>query len=264
MTADRRFSCTVLTGATGGLGQVFAERLAAVSDHLVITGRRQEALNDLCERLGPLHTHTLAGDLNQAQTRTALTDRVRMLGGCDLLIHNAGVNEFHRFSTQSEASIEAVMQANLVTPMLLTRQLLPHMVSAHQAQIVLIGSGLGQVGFPGFAAYCASKFGLRGFSEALQRELANEVLRVRYFAPRATATDINSPEVLAMNQALGAPMDTPQRVADLFMQFLFNDHAMQQVGATAEPEPLADAAQRLGVDTFFAQALPAIQAHLPG
>lgn len=258
-----RFTCTVLTGATGGIGQALAERLLSVTDHLIVSGRHEPTLQTLCDRLDPTRTHAVVGDLDHDHARSALVDRVHSLGGCDLLINNAGVNDFHAFATQADSSVEAVIRSNLLTPMLLTRRLLPCLLQSEQAQVINMGSGLGQVGFPGFAAYCASKFGLRGFTEALHREYAGTGLRVRYFAPRATATSINSPAVMAMNQALRAPLDTTDRVADLFMRFLFNQSAMQQVGDAPDPENLADEVARSGVDAFFAQMLPQIQQHLP-
>jgi short-subunit dehydrogenase len=81
------------------------------------------------------------------------------------------------------------------------------------AQIVNVGSTFGSIGFPGFAAYSASKFAVRGFSEALRRELADSAIRVHYVAPRATSTALATDRVRAMNAELGVGMDSPETVA---------------------------------------------------
>lgn len=88
----------------------------------------------------------------------------------------------------------------------------------------------GTIGFPGFSAYSASKFGLRGFAEALRRELADSGIRVLHLAPRATRTAINSDAVVAMNAALGAAMDAPQQVAAQIVQALRDEAPERALG----------------------------------
>ncbi|MNR05659.1 putative oxidoreductase SadH [compost metagenome] len=79
--------------------------------------------------------------------------------------------------------------------------------------VVNVGSTYGSIGYPGYASYCATKFALRGFSEALRRELADTRVSVLYVAPRATRTGMNSPAAQALNDALKANVDDPQTVA---------------------------------------------------
>ncbi len=81
-----------------------------------------------------------------------------------------------------------------------------------------VGSAFGYIGFPCFSTYCASKFGLRGFTEALQREYAHSGMRAIYFAPRATWTPFNSVAVDGMNRALGNHMDRPEIVAQALLR----------------------------------------------
>lgn len=94
--------------------------------------------------------------------------------------------------------------------MLLTHALLPLLQRAPEAAVVNVGSAFGALGHPGFTAYCASKFGLRGFTEALARELADGKIRVLYLAPRVTATAMNDSRVEALNTALGHVVDPPR------------------------------------------------------
>src|SRR5690606_25688634 len=82
-----------------------------------------------------------------------------------------------------------------------------------EAAIVNVGSAFGSIPFAGFAAYSAAKAGLRGFSQALRRELADTTVRVVQVAPRAIDTPLNSPAVVALNRALGSACDRPEDVA---------------------------------------------------
>jgi short-subunit dehydrogenase len=97
--------------------------------------------------------------------------------------------------------------------MQLTRRMLPWLRQAQTALVVNVGSTFGSIGYPGFTAYCASKFAIRGFSEALRRELADSRIKVLYVAPRATRTAMNAAPVIAMNDELNVAMDQPREVA---------------------------------------------------
>jgi len=89
--------------------------------------------------------------------------------------------------------------------------------------VVNIGSTFGSIGYPGFSVYCATKFALRGFSEALRRELADTNVGVLYLAPRATRTEMNNAAVEAMNAELQVNMDSPELVAERLVQALDAD-----------------------------------------
>ena len=144
--------------------------------------------------------------------------------GISLLINCAGVNEFGLFEERSQAAIADTININLIAPMLICQDLLPMLRLRDGAQIVNIGSTFGSIGYPGFGVYCASKFGLRGFTESLRRELADSGIHVSYVAPRATQTDQNSDKIVAMNNELGTTMDKPSVVAAQVMQVI-NDRS---------------------------------------
>lgn len=219
MNTDKKYRA-VLTGAAGGIGQAIAAELLPQVDYLILVGRNRDALQALQERLGADRTYIVAGDLTQQETLDEIERLARSLGGIDLLINNAGSNDFHAFETQPAAAIRSMIDINLLAPMLLSRQLIPLLKQAPQAQIVNIGSIMGFIGFPGYAAYCASKSGLRGFTQALRRELADTNIDVRHFAPRATRTTINGSAAVSLNRELKTAEDTPQDVARAFNAFL--------------------------------------------
>jgi short-subunit dehydrogenase len=174
----------ILTGATGGIGGAIARRLAPSCEWLLITGRDAAALSALRKEPGMANVHMIAGDLADMATLDAIAAQARALGGANLLINNAGAGGFHAFQTQAPEAIRTMVTANLLAPMLLTQRLLPQLLEAPAAQVVNIGSLFGYIGYPGFAAYAGSKSGLRGFTQALRRELADTGGRaISYRAP---------------------------------------------------------------------------------
>src|SRR6185295_4615375 len=119
---------------------------------------------------------------------------------------------FHEFESQESDAVERLLDVNLLAPIQLTQALLPLLMSAPKAQIINVGSIFGYLGYPGFAVYCATKFGLRGFSQALRRELSDTQIAVRYFAPRAMRTPLTTASISAMNRELNTKEDAPERV----------------------------------------------------
>jgi len=216
----------LLTGATGGIGRAVARRLAAAGARLLLVARQPDELLLLSQQL-PGHHSCFSADLTSTEELQALAEFVKTTGGIDLLINNAGTSQF---ALNAEQNYPAQIALNLLAPMQLCQLLLPELQQRSAATIVNIGSAFGSIGYPGFSGYCASKFGLRGFTEALKREVSSKALRVLYFAPRATQTAINSVAVVAMNQELGNTMDNPDDVALQLMQQLHTGQSRRFIG----------------------------------
>lgn len=219
----------LLTGASGGIGQAIAKALAEKGVSLVLLGRNRARLDSLAEQLPGQH-EVVCGDISVANDRAALVTRLEALGGISMLVNNAGVSHLSMLEGTSSETLEAVIQTNLIAPMLLTQALLPQLKRSSHTYIVNIGSAFGSIGFAGQAAYCASKFGLRGFTESLLRELADTNIHVSYLAPRATDTQINSDIASAMNKELGNQVDSPEIVAKQFIQLLEQRKARAFIG----------------------------------
>ncbi|MDP5292889.1 SDR family oxidoreductase [Oceanimonas sp. CHS3-5] len=203
----------LLTGASGGIGAALAHRLALAGAHLLLQGRDRQRLNRLLAELPHIKRHrVLVADLLNPDDRRALVQQVRQQGGLDVLINNAGTSQFAWLSDQAPTAVAEQLTLNLTVPVLLTRELLS--VLHRPGLIMNMGSAFGAIGYPGYSVYCAGKAGLRGFSEALGRELAGSGLAVLYFAPRATRTEFNSPATVALNAALGNHTDSPEWVAE--------------------------------------------------
>ena len=106
-----------------------------------------------------------------------------------------------------------MLSTNLQAPIQVCQTLLPLLENQPEAVIVNVGSILGSIGYAGSSIYCASKFGLRGFTESLRRELSDTKVRVIYLAPRATNTALNTDAINQMNRELGNAVDEPGYVA---------------------------------------------------
>jgi short-subunit dehydrogenase len=209
----------LLTGATGGIGRALALVLARAGARLVLVARDAAALEQLARALpaqGQPHLWQ-AADIVEEKDRLRLRE-LSNEAQVSMLINNAGASALSFLQDTTYESIERQLTLNLAVPVLLTRLLLPQLLAQRDAAVVNIGSAFGSIGYPGFSVYCASKFGLRGFSEALRRELADTSVRVLHVAPRATRTALNSEQVVAMNHALGNAMDDPVDVARQVLQ----------------------------------------------
>jgi short-subunit dehydrogenase len=223
----------VLTGAGGGIGSALAMRLAQRGARLLVVGRQRQNLETLAgqaQRTGALAEIAIADICTQGGRAAVLQAVEQKLAGVDLFINNAGVLDFADFSEADPATIERVISTNLLAPILLTRALLPAMMRRKCGRIVNIGSAFGSIGYPGFSVYCASKFGLRGFSEALRRELTGTGVGVTYVAPRSVRTAMNPESVTRLADATGMQVDEPEWVADQIIRAIEGDRDRVALG----------------------------------
>ncbi len=178
----------VITGAGSGIGRAIALAAADRGAHLVLIGRRLAALQETAKLL-PVETRSnlVAADITSAPGRTEIVNACRKYG-IDILINNAGIVASGLLSGLKDEDLARIVLTNVAAPMALTRDLVPLLKLSDRPRIVNIGSVFGDIGHPYFAAYCASKFALRGFSDAARRELASDGIGVTYAAPRATRT----------------------------------------------------------------------------
>lgn len=218
----------VLTGASGGLGSVLADRLAAAGAALLLTGRDPAALARInlpasCEY------QLLQADLGTS-AGIAATVAAAQNFRANILINNAGIGGFGLLAEQDWSDVERILATNLAAPLRLTQALLPWLTQQPAAAVVNVGSTFGSIPFAGFAAYSAAKAGLHGFSQALRRELADSTVRVIHIAPRAIDTPINSASARALNKALGSATDTPETVAEHIVATLRDNTPESHIG----------------------------------
>lgn len=252
----------LLTGATGGIGAALAQALSAAGAQLRLHGRDDQRMQTLQASL-PAGTRNLLGDLREAPARAELIEFASSPEPVDIAILNAASGHFGAFESMDEEQIERLLHTDLLVPMLLARRLLPVLRRRPGGLLVLVGSTLGQIGHPGYAVYGAAKAGLRSFGEALMRELGEDGPCLLTVMPRATRTAMNEGRAAAMNRALGAAVDPPERVAARIVAAIQAGRRRCQIGW---PEALFTRVNVLApglVDRAMASRLPTIRLHLP-
>jgi len=206
----------LVTGAAGGIGSRLVTLLAECGARLCLVSRGERSTSTLLTLAQGLPTETLVvqGDVTEPAAREEVLHRMQsVFGGIDVLVNLAGMLDFRLFSEAESEMIPRLLKVNVEAPMQLARAVLPGMIEQGSGRIVNIGSMFGSIGFPGFATYSASKFALRGFSQALRRELAGTGVGVGYISPRAVRTPFN-PEVVHLMAERGMMrMDDAEWVA---------------------------------------------------
>jgi len=223
----------LVTGASGGIGGAIARQLAGKGASLILVDRDATRCESLATDLRTLGATVLvlAADLTQpAVPGQLVADAIKHAGGIDILINCAGVQNFGFFANEATADTSTLFNVNTIAPINLINAVLPHMLQKNMGQIVNLGSIFGSIGFPCFASYSASKFALRGFSEALRRELTGTAVGVTYVAPRFTKTSFNRGVVARMADALKMNQDAPESVAASVIDAIERDHLDRYLG----------------------------------
>ena len=183
----------LITGASSGIGRALAMELAPRATKLYLMARSEQPLQELASELlanGAASAVPVAGDVTDSSVRAKVCEVVlNSNGGLDLLINNAGISAHGRFAQSTTATMDKIMQVNFNAVVELTRELLPLLSQSEDAVIVNIGSILGHRGVPRQSEYVASKFALRGWSEAVRPELAQEGIDLLQVSPGTVETD---------------------------------------------------------------------------
>ncbi|MBK6453409.1 MAG: SDR family oxidoreductase [Proteobacteria bacterium] len=255
----------LITGASGGIGCALARELHGRGASVLLVGRNAQALERAAQALGGRSARVdwCAADLATVAGRARVVEAASLWGGSgiNVLVNNAGCGDFGLLDEIDDAAIERLFAINAIAPMQLTRALLPTLRSQPASAILNIGSVFGSLGYPGFTAYSATKFALRGFTEALRREMADSKIGVHYFAPRATKTGMNSAAVDRMNAELKVAMDPPAQVAAAACAMLEAGKASAVLGWPEKLFVRINALLPGAVDGSLRKQLPVIRRH---
>src|SRR4051812_46134020 len=182
----------LVTGASSGIGRELVLQLAQQGAHVVALARREERLAALAaeaQSTGGI-VHYVASDVTDPASRSrALVLCQEKLGGLDCLVNNAGIGAMGPFAAAKEERLRQIMEVNFFAPAELTRAALPLLRQGNHPLIVNVSSVLGHRAVPFKSEYCASKFALHGFSDALRAELVREKIDVLLVSPSTTTSE---------------------------------------------------------------------------
>ncbi len=193
MTIKTGLGTAVITGASAGIGKVYADRLAARGYDLLLVARRADLLQTLAQTLRDKHgivVEPVATDLAAPAALEQLAAKIAADDKISLLINNAGTSTLAPVSDTGLGAIEAMNSVNLTALVRLTAAVLPGFKQRNAGTIINIGSVLGFAGLPISTVYSSTKAYVNLFTRGLQQELAGTNITVQLVAPAATATDI--------------------------------------------------------------------------
>ncbi|MCB1554175.1 MAG: SDR family oxidoreductase [Xanthomonadales bacterium] len=231
----RRSDLAVVTGATGGIGRPVVERLVEIGYRVIAVSRHAPdpavpSANGEPDQAPRQRVIPCQADLCTPQGLREVVECAEAHGGAHLVVHAAGLGSFGLFAEQPAELAARLMQINALAPLELTRLLLPQLLRQHDATVVAVGSTFCNIGFAGHAAYCASKFALRGLFESLAREYADGSVRFCLLSPRATDTEFNDAATRTLNVALGNAVDDPRAVAEWLVSSALAGRTRRQFG----------------------------------
>ncbi len=176
----------IVTGGATGIGRAFTEALASAGARVVIASRRAEALqraaDELNAHIGVERVYPHAFDVRDlAQTEALVRSVVERWGTIDVLVNNSGLAVPETVEAITEEGWDTVMETNLRGVMWLVRACLPHMIKHDFGDIINVSSQAGKHGYADVPSYCASKFGLLGFAEAVRDHVRKAGANIRVF-----------------------------------------------------------------------------------
>lgn len=187
----------LITGATSGIGEATARKLAAQSWNLILTGRRKERLDKVCQDLSKTYPQSqfkpvILDIQSKSDIQKFAEKEASTLQNIDLLINNAGLAKgTDKMQAANTDDWDAMIDTNVKGLLYLTRAIVPHMVTRQSGHIVNIGSVAGRWTYPGGGVYCATKFAVRAISEGLRMDLIGSQVRVTNVEPGMVETEFS-------------------------------------------------------------------------
>lgn len=181
----------VITGASGGIGRAIVRRFAENGDRIVaVAHRHPERLNELCAMYPGRITVVTADLTDRSEIKRLAKAAEETLDGVDILINNAGIARQQLFVDMTDEEWDRLWAADVSAPVLLTRALLPGMLSRGSGQILNVSSMWGERGASCEVAYSAAKAAVIGFTKALAKEVGLMGVRVNCVAPGVIDTEM--------------------------------------------------------------------------
>ncbi|MDA0308560.1 MAG: 3-oxoacyl-[acyl-carrier-protein] reductase [Candidatus Puniceispirillales bacterium] len=230
----------LVTGASGGIGSAIASALAARGSNLVLTGTREQVLQEVAASLNlksDQKVEVITANLSEAEAATQLIANTEAaIGPVDILVNNAGLTRDGLLMRMKDEDWQTVMDVNLTAVMRLSKAVLRSMMKSRWGRIIQISSVVGYTGNPGQTNYAASKAGMTGFTKSLAIEVASRGITANVIAPgfiQTAMTEVLTDEVkdeLLKRVPIGS-MGTPEDIAAAVV-YLASPEAGYLTGAT--------------------------------
>ena len=191
--------CWWITGASSGIGAALARELGARGARVILSGRDEDRLAGVASEIAT-DTLILPFDVRDHDAMLQATGRAAEWaaesatdspGGIDGFVANAGVSQRSRAAKTDMQVYRDIIDIDLTSQIAATQALLPHMTQRKTGRLLFISSIAGKVGVPMRTAYCAAKFGLAGYADALRAELSQDGVDVHVIYPGSVATDVS-------------------------------------------------------------------------
>jgi dehydrogenase/reductase SDR family member 7B len=191
-----------ITGASSGIGAALARAFAGRGAHVVLSGRDEARLQAVAADCAT-ETLVLPFEVTDDAAMHAATARATEGRGVDIFVANAGISQRSPATETDMAVYRRIIEVDLTAQIAATQALLPHMTGRGSGRLVFISSIAGKVGVPLRTAYCAAKFGLIGYADALRAELSQSGIAVHVVCPGSVATDVSRNALTGSGAARG-------------------------------------------------------------
>ncbi len=229
-----RGKTALVTGAASGIGRAISLRLADEGAILFLVDIDEKGLASTVAEARSRGVEVVTRRCNVAEpceVSATVAEALSRWNGVDILVNNAGITYYGKIERMSAEHWDRLMRINLLSHIQFTRELLPSLLERQEAHVLNVCSVLGLVGMPKVGAYCTSKFGMVGFSEALRNELGRLGLGVTALCPGFVKTNLftNAPlETKAEEHKLppNAICTTPERVANAAIKAIYRNRRL--------------------------------------
>lgn len=206
----------VITGAGSGLGASLALKYADMGYHVTLLGRTVSKLRHIADKMTSDNVSVYTLDVSSAEeVRSVFTQIKEDIGNIDVLVNNAGVGIFDDAENISPDSVDQVIDINLKGTIYCTQAVLPEMKERNDGTIIQVVSTAGMKGKASESVYCASKFGVRGFTESIVKELKETDIRI--LAAYMGGMKTNFWDDIYTEEEIKHLMD-PEDVADIILE----------------------------------------------
>lgn len=186
-----------ITGASRGLGRIWAEAFLDRGDHVVVTSRNLSSLSELTAKYGSAVLPLELDITSKAACIQAIATAKTHFGSIDVVINNAGTGVLGAVEELAEQDVKNIFEANFFGTLWMTQAALPVMREQGHGHILQLSSALGIYTFPTLGIYSATKFAVEGLSEALSMEVKSFGIHVTIVEPNGFATDFSSSSVIS-------------------------------------------------------------------